>query len=150
MKTQNGFTLIELMIVVAVMGVLMAIALPNYTDYVVRGKIPDATSVLSNKRVQMEQYFQDNRTYVGAPACTADTTTSTVFDFSCSVGPTTTAFTLDATGKSSMSAFNYTIDQSGEKTSNITAAAPSGWQAASPVAPATTGGCWITNKGGAC
>ena len=53
MKTQNGFSLVELMIVVVVMGILMAIALPNYSDYVIRGKIPDATSALSTKRVQM-------------------------------------------------------------------------------------------------
>lgn len=145
MKTQNGFTLIELMIVVAVMGVLMAIALPSYNDYVVRGKIPDATSALSNKRVQLEQYFQDNRTYVGAPACAADTTTSKYYDFSCPVGTpaTATAFTLVAAGKGSMAAFTYTIDQNGTKTSTIAATAPSGWAG-------TSTSCWITNKGGAC
>lgn len=143
MKTQNGFSLIELMIVVAVMGVLMAIALPGYNDYVLRGKIPDATSGLSNKRVLMEQYFQDNRTYVAAPACNADTTTSQYFDFSCSVAGTTTAFTLQAAGKASMTAFTYTIDQSGTKTSTIDTTAPTDWQA-------TSTSCWITNKGGAC
>lgn len=145
MKAHNGFSLVELMIVVAVMGVLMAIALPNYSDYVIRSKIPDATSGLSNKRVQMEQYFQDNRTYVAAPACTADTTTSQYFDFSCPAATpgAATTFTLAAVGKGSMAAFTYTVDQNGTKTSTIAAAAPSGWAAASA-------SCWITSKGGAC
>ena len=72
MNKQSGFTLIELMIVVAIVGILATIAYPSYTDYVIRGRIPDATSGLAAKRVQMEQFFQDNRTYVGAPACAAD------------------------------------------------------------------------------
>ena len=74
MKKSSGFTLIELMIVVVIIGIIAAIAMPNYTDYLIRGKIPDAASGLSNKVVAMEQYFQDNRTYAGGPGCTADTT----------------------------------------------------------------------------
>jgi type IV pilus assembly protein PilE len=150
MKTQNGFSLVELMIVVAVIGVLMSIAFPNYTDYVMRGKIPDATSALSTKRVQMEQFFQDNRTYLAAPPCNADTTTSQNFNFSCSVAGTATNFTLQAAGKSSMSGFTYTLDESGNKSSVIAAPAPDRWWATSPTAPATTGGCWVTNTGGSC
>jgi type IV pilus assembly protein PilE len=150
MKTQNGFSLVELMIVVVIIGILTAIALPNYSDYVIRGKIPDATSALSTKRVQMEQYFQDNRTYVAAPACNADTATSQVFNFSCSVAGTATNFTLQAAGKTSMTGFTYSIDESGNKSTNIAAPAPDRWQATSPTAPATTGGCWVTNTGGSC
>lgn len=150
MKTPNGFSLIELMIVVAVIGVLMTIALPNYTDYVIRGKIPDATSALSTKRVQMEQFFQDNRTYAAGTGCTADTTTSQNFNFSCSVAGTATVFTLQAVGKSSMAGFTYTIDQSGNKGTVIAAPAPDRWLATSPTPPATTGGCWVTNAGGSC
>lgn len=144
-RAQKGFSLIELMIVIAIIGVLMAIAVPSYNDYVIRGKIPDATSALASKRVQLEQFFQDNRTYVGAPACNSDTTTSKYFDFSCPAATpaTATGYTLVAAGKGSMAAFRYTVDQNGTKGTTIDATAPSGWEASSAT-------CWITNKGGAC
>ena len=67
LKVQKGFTLIELMIVVAIIGILATIALPAYSNYVRSGKATEATSTLASARVQMEQHFQDNRTYVGGP-----------------------------------------------------------------------------------
>lgn len=143
MKTQSGFTLIELMITVVVIAILTAIALPSYTSYVVRGKVPDATATLAAKRVQMEQWFQDNRSYTGAPACAADSTSSKYFDFSCPV-LTATTYTLQAAGKASMAGFTYTINESNVKTSAFAAPAPSGWTAATP------NNCWVTNVGGVC
>ena len=145
MKTQGGFTLIELMMAMVVVAILTAIALPSYTKYVIRGKVPDATANLATKRVQMEQWFQDNRSYVGGTACNNDTTSSPKnFDFSCPV-LTATTFTLQATGKNAMSGFVYTIDQSNARTSVITSPpAPSGWVAATP------NNCWVTNVGGVC
>ena len=144
MEKSSGFTLIELMIVVVIIGIIAAIAMPNYTDYLIRGKIPDAASGLSNKVVAMEQYFQDNRTYAGGPGCTADTTTSKLFDFDCSVAGTVTVFTLRATGKASMAGFTYTVNQAGAKTTVIAAPAPSNWRTAA------TQACWLTAQGGAC
>ncbi len=144
MKQNSGFTLIELMIVVAVIGVLAAIAIPNYQDYVTRSKITQALSGLSDMRVKMERHFQDNRTYVGA--CVAGTqaplpANTANFTFSCTAADlTTTTYTVDATGISSMTGFRYRIDQDNVRT---TESLPAGW-----TAPATN--CWALNRSGGC
>jgi type IV pilus assembly protein PilE len=143
----RGFTLIEMMIVVGVIGILAAIAIPNYTDYVRRGKIIDATSKLSDTRVRLEQWFLDNRTYVGAcvdpPAGVVRVTPSAddVFALTCTVGPTATLYTVQAAGipGKGMDTFIYTIDQSNAKVSTIT---EPGWNG-NPT-------CWATRKDGSC
>jgi type IV pilus assembly protein PilE len=135
-----GFTLIELLVTVVIISIVAAIALPSYADYVIRGKIPDATAGLATRQVQMEQYFQDNQTYVGAPACTSDSTSSNYFTFACA-SSSATAYQLNATGSGTMSGFTFTVDQSNVKTM---AAVPSGWSAHSP------NNCWVTKKGGVC
>ncbi len=135
---QTGFTLVELMIVVAIVGILAAVALPAYTDYVTRGRLPDATSGLAAKQVQMEQFFQDNRTYIDAPACNSDTTRSPNFDFSCSA-VTATTFTLQAVGKGAAAGFTFTVDHANSK---ATPTVPTGWT--------TSATCWISKKGGIC
>ena len=148
---QRGFTLIELMIVVAIIGVLLGIAIPNYNDYVTRSRINEAVAGLADLRVKMEQYFQDNRTYAGA--CAAGTVTelptnTKFFDFSCTTacgGATTSlsasAYTIRACGKNQMTGFAYSVDQANTRTTAITGV--SGWSA-------TSSSCWITNKGGGC
>jgi type IV pilus assembly protein PilE len=144
---ERGFTLVELMVVVAIIGILSAIALPAYSDYVLRGKIPDAIANLAAKRVQLEQYYQDNKTYAGAPACDLDPPDTTkpgsskYFTFSCSVAGTANAYTLQALGKNSMLGFTYTVDQSNLKMTN---AVPTGWTIPNPNT------CWATKKDGSC
>lgn len=138
-RAHNGFTLVEMVAVVAMVGILATIALPSYQDYTTRARIPDATSTLSAKRVQIEQYYQDSRTYGGAPACQNDTTSSQYFDFSCTVADDT-SFTLRAVGKGAMTGFTYTIDESSLKK---TVSVPVGWDM-----PPTD--CWVTNKHGRC
>lgn len=69
MKATRGFTLIEVMITVVIVSILGAIAIPQYSDYVTRGRIPTATNALADMRIRMEQFFQDNRTYSNAGAC---------------------------------------------------------------------------------
>jgi type IV pilus assembly protein PilE len=141
MKRTLGFTLIELMVVVAIVGILATIAYPAYTDYIIRGRIPDAASALSAKRVEMEQFFQDNRTYVGAPACNADAATSRWFDFDCNPAATATTYTLRAVGKGAMAGFAYTVNQANVKASAITRA---GWNNPNPNT------CWAIRKDGSC
>src|SRR5260221_386939 len=81
MSRQQGFTLIELMIVVVLIAVLASIALPQYTNYVKRGKAMEATSQLADMRVKLEQWYQDNRTWAAVGitipiACTDSTSTA--------------------------------------------------------------------------
>ena len=141
MNRQTGFTLIEVMVVVVIVGILAAIAIPIYADYVTRSKIPEATSALSTMRGRMEQYFQDNRTYLGA--CSAATiaplpANTTNFNYSCS-NQTVSTYTVTATGVNSMNGFVFTINQSNAR---ATTGVPSGWTLNS--------NCWVTGKGGAC
>ena len=152
MKQQQGFSLMELMIAIVIVGILTAIALPNYNDYVTRGRIPEATAELSNLRVRMEQFFQDNRSYPTGGCVVAPTAPSATqvqvpsgdsFSFGCVA--TATTYTITATGVATMSGFAYTVDNFNAKASALTgAAAAKGWSARSPNT------CWVTKKGGAC
>jgi len=67
-RRPRGFTLIEVMVTVAIVGILAGIAIPAYSDYVRRGQLPEAFGALSDYRVKMEQYYQDNRNY-GVAGC---------------------------------------------------------------------------------
>jgi type IV pilus assembly protein PilE len=132
-----GFTLIELMVTVAIIAILSAIALPNYQNYVIRGKIPDGTTALADTRVKLEQYFQDSPTHVYTGfTCPGDTK---YFAITCDVSDS--AYTVTATGQASagMGSFVYTIDQDNKK---ATTGVPAGWTA--------NGKCWVTGSSGSC
>ena len=63
MRPQKGFSLIELMIVVAVIGILAAVAYPAYQDYVIRSKRADAMNALSSIRIAQEKHRANNITF---------------------------------------------------------------------------------------
>ena len=139
MHSNRGFTLIEVLIVVAIIGILSAIAIPNYSDYVTRSRIPEATSGLANLRVKMEQLFQDCRDYQGTVNCPQPAVPAPN-DFTFVINaPDSTHYTITATGQNAMAGFVYTVD---ELNVRKTTSAHSGW--------ATSATCWVTTKSGPC
>ncbi|NOU51604.1 pilin [Pseudoalteromonas sp. JBTF-M23] len=64
-QQQGGFTLIELMIVVAIIGILAAVALPAYQDYVARAQASEAVSLSTGAKTAIAEYYQTNGSYPG-------------------------------------------------------------------------------------
>ena len=59
-KNQQGFTLIELMIVIAILGILMAIAIPAYQDYTVRAKVSEGLNIAGAAKLAVSETYQSN------------------------------------------------------------------------------------------
>jgi type IV pilus assembly protein PilE len=139
MNSQTGFTLLEVMITVAIIGILAAIAIPAYNDYVLRGQLSEAYAQLAAQRVRMEQYYQDMRTYTGAEAPGTVATCpgpGQHFTYACAVDAGGQGYTITATGRG----FTFSIDQNNNR---MTTAVPTDW-----ALPATN--CWVRKKGGVC
>ena len=138
MKMQKGFTLVELLIALAVIGILTAVALPAYQDYVIRGKVAEAKAILSDARQKFEQFFQDNKTYVGAEL-TRCPPPARYFDFVCDNPlPTVSSYMIIANGKDSMAGFSYSIDENNTRATTAT------------VWGETNANCWISKRGEVC
>lgn len=148
-RGQSGFTLIEMMIVVAIVAILAAVALPNYSDYVLRGKLVEATNALSATRANMEQYYQDNRTYVTSATIPSPCDAASLpslnaslknFTITCNPAPTATTYTIVATGSTSVTTgFVFSITDANVQTST-----------AGPVWGGASYACWVTRRGMTC
>lgn len=137
-KSAHGFTLIELMGVVAIIAILTAIALPAYSDYVVRSKLPQALAELARCQALLEQRFQDTRSYVGAACAATD-------DFSAPViTSTANTYSITISGKpgGQVASFSFTTDNFNVRSSAVASGGPSGWSGNTA--------CWIRQKGGQC
>ncbi|MEJ8845204.1 type IV pilin protein [Variovorax rhizosphaerae] len=123
----RGFTLIEVMIAVAIVAILAAVALPSYNDYVRRGQLPEAFSNLSDYRTKMEQYYQDNKNYGTAAKCATDASAATwsgfapsgakYFTYGCVTTDSQQGYTVTATGSGGRAVGHvYAIDHNGNRT----------------------------------
>jgi type IV pilus assembly protein PilE len=161
MRYARGFTLIELMITIAIIAVLTAVAFPSYTDYVTRSKLAEAYAHLADLRVKMEQSYLDNRRYnatgilstCGIPGGNAPTTMGTkYFDFTCASSNPNAAgdqeYVLTASGKASESlgGIAFTINHGNARATTVTASTPM----ADKGYTAGTTDCWVRRKPATC
>jgi type IV pilus assembly protein PilE len=104
----SGFTLIELMVTVAIVGILASVALPSYLQYVARGKRADAKALLLANAQFMERNFTEcNRYDQNGDPCTAITATSLPYTKSPADG--TAAYTIDFGATSTLTATSFTL-----------------------------------------
>ena len=146
MRSARGFTLIELMVTVAIIAILAAVAMPSYTDYVTRSKFSEAHAQLADLRVKLEQRYQDARSYATCAAIVAAVTGVKYFDLSCpAVGADT--FTLQAAGKAGtdVAGIAFTVNES-----NVRATVVTGGSTMAGKGYTGNTSCWVVRKGGQC
>lgn len=134
-----GFTLIEVMIVVAIVAILAAVAYPSYTNYVRRGQLQDAFTVLADLGIRLEQSFQDRRSYADAAGTGCGATlpaNSKYFDFTCTQSGT--SFLLTATGKAGtpVAGYAYTLNEARQRRTTLFGGA----------VQSTGNGCWAVKS----
>jgi type IV pilus assembly protein PilE len=121
-RVQRGFTLIEVMIAVAILAIVAAIAYPSYTNATVKNRRASAQVVLSDITQRQQQYLMDNRSYTNSLGTLNVSVTSSVSDYytvSIAVGtatiPTFTATATPLSGQSQVSDGALSITHDGTK-----------------------------------
>lgn len=126
-RAARGFTLIELMITVAIVAILAAIAYPSYTKYVQRGYRSEGIAMLNDAVARMERYYAQNNTYLianpTALGFTSATPSSATGKYQLSIpstaAPTATTYKFQVVpqgAQASDTCGTLTIDQAGTKT----------------------------------
>lgn len=147
MRSTRGFTIIEVMIVVAIVAILASVAIPSYTDYIRRGKIQEGASALLAQRVKMEQFFQDNRQYTNAGAIVSPCNTPPSLKYFVVNCPTLTVntYTIQAAGIGDLTGLALTINEGNQRASTVTPAT-----AMANAGYTGNANCWVSRKGGSC
>ena len=141
-STEAGFSLVELMIALAVAAIIAAFAIPSYQNHLQRSYLPEASSGLQLSALRLEQYYQDQRSYLGGSGCGVALPAARHFTFSCTAAADGQSFLLTATGvaQDRMRGFAFTLDQQGNAR---TTSLPEGWGTVPQP-------CWITKRGSGC
>lgn len=147
----KGFTLIEVMIVVAIIAILASIALPSYRDYIMRGQLAEGRERLEDYRLRMEQAFQNGRTYLnagGTCVVAPPGAGNTNFTYTCP-GPAIGAYTVVATGNAGtpMAGFVYSVNQANARQTDVNSSVPAHWQSLPSGNTAWPTNCWVTRPG---
>ncbi|WP_277222809.1 type IV pilin protein [Pseudomonas indica] len=135
-RRQNAFTLIELMIVVAVIGILAAIAYPSYQEHVRKARRADAQTALMESAQHMERYFTAKGTYLNATLpyseSPKDGSGTKFYDLRFATGsPTATAYVIQAAPKNGMAndkCGTLTLSNTGLKGQATTATTAECWR----------------------
>ncbi len=117
---KQGFTLVELMIVVVIVSMLAAIAIPSYTEFVKRGKVAEATGALQRIKIKSDIYYGERRSYTNY--CSSNSYNgikNAMKYFSLTCAETATTLQLTATGVNDMAGYEYKVDETGNKESTI-------------------------------
>lgn len=121
MKTNAGFTLIEVMIVVVIVGILASIAYPSYREYVLRGNRTEGQALLMDAAARQERYYAQNNTYLTDNSKRAglqvnEARYERLYDLSIGTAANDGGYTLTATQKfGDTDCGNLTLDARGNK-----------------------------------
>jgi type IV pilus assembly protein PilE len=136
MSNQTGVTLPEVMVTIAIVGILAGIALPSYQGYIQRSTLSEAFDGLSAFRMRMDQAFNNNGNF-GAGGCAVAVPAATAnFSFACELTNGGQGYLMRADGAGRMAGYAFSVDDAGRR---VTLAFPG-----QPTLPAN---CWVSKQG---